>query len=95
MVACKVSRLCVSLLKKQMRVVAEIPHPECRITIFSWNSKYLIKFEQGLLEQTYKVSEWDITEDQLTKLVHELLLEKAVSRFKEMGADLRAGLEAL
>lgn len=78
-----------------MRVVAEVPHPECRITIFSWNGKYLIKFEQGLLEQTYKVSEWDIMEDQLHKLVHELLLEKALARFKEMGADLRSGLEAL
>ncbi len=44
-----------------MRVVAELPRPDCKITIFSMNMKFIIKFEQGNLEQTFKVAELDIT----------------------------------
>ena len=42
-----------------MRVVAQIPHPSCRISILSWNGKFILKFESGLLEQIFKVSEAD------------------------------------
>ncbi len=42
-----------------MRLVAQIPHPACRISILSWNAKYLLKFEMGQLEQTFKVDEGD------------------------------------
>ena len=45
-----------------MRVVKEIPHSACKITVFSWNQKYLIKLEQGDFEQTFKVSEFDVLE---------------------------------
>ena len=44
-----------------MRVLAELPHPKFKITIFSMNSKFIIKFEQGTLEQTYKLSEVDVS----------------------------------
>ena len=44
-----------------MRVVVEIPHKECKITVFAWNNRYLIKLEQGLLEQTFKVNEYDLS----------------------------------
>jgi hypothetical protein len=47
--------------RERMRVVGEIPHSDCKITIFSWNNRYLIKLEQGLLEQTFKVNEFDIS----------------------------------
>lgn len=43
-----------------MRIVKEINRNEFKVTIFSWNQKYLIKLEQGDLEQTYKVSELDL-----------------------------------
>lgn len=43
-----------------MRVVAELPHPDFKVTIFSMNGKFIIKFEQGTLEQTYKLSEIDV-----------------------------------
>ena len=46
-----------------MRVVREINHPECKITIFSWNNRYLIKLEQGPLEQTFKIPETDVLSD--------------------------------
>ena len=43
-----------------MRVLAELPHPDCKITIFGMNQKFIIKFEQGSLEQSYKLAESDI-----------------------------------
>ena len=61
-----------------MRVVGEISHPECKITIFAWNNRYLIKLEQGLLEQTFKVNEYDVTsEAELYRIVDKAFLEEA------------------
>ena len=37
-----------------MRIVGDIPHPTLKITIFLHDSKYAVKFEAGLYEQTYK-----------------------------------------
>lgn len=79
-----------------MRVVTEIPHPEVKITIFSWNGKYLLKLERGALEQTYKVSEMDIMSDaDAQKLLDETFLSNALQRFSEMGKDLRDAQERL
>lgn len=71
-----------------MRVVAEIPHPKTKITIFSWNGRYLVKFEYGLLEQTYKVSEMDLTsESDIGEIVSEAFISKVMTRFSEMERD--------
>ncbi|MFA5246237.1 MAG: hypothetical protein WC380_13120, partial [Pedobacter sp.] len=43
-----------------MRIIAELPHPECKITIFSMNQKFIIKLEKGVFEQVYKISEMDV-----------------------------------
>jgi len=43
-----------------MRVLAELPHPDCKISIFGMNQKFIIKFEQGTLEQSYKIAEVDV-----------------------------------
>ncbi|MEN5195620.1 hypothetical protein MUB18_15105 [Sphingobacterium sp. PCS056] len=43
-----------------MRILAELPHPDCKISIFGMNQKFIIKFEQGTLEQSYKIAETDI-----------------------------------
>jgi hypothetical protein len=79
-----------------MRVVTEIPHPQCKITVFSWNGKYLIKLEAGPLEQTYKVSEWDLTgEDDIKKLLSEEFINAALNRFEQMHADFSQALQSL
>lgn len=46
-----------------MRIVGEIPHPGFKITLLSWNNKYLIKFERGPLEQTFKIPEFELTNE--------------------------------
>lgn len=79
-----------------MRVVGEIPHPDCKITIFHWNNRYLLKLEAGLLEQTFKVHEYDIaSEDDLKKIMNEEFITKAMERFMEMHASLRASMESI
>jgi hypothetical protein len=72
-----------------MRVVGEIPHPYLKITIFNWNNRYLIKLEQGSFEQTFKVSELDVTsEEDLIKLVDVEFLKESEARFHDMAQSL-------
>jgi hypothetical protein len=79
-----------------MRVVAEIPHRDCKITIFNWNNKYLIKFEQAFLEQTYKINELDITgEDEVRRLIDEAFLEEVLGRFAEMRKSLAQAMQRI
>ncbi len=76
-----------------MRVVGEIPHPACKITIFSWNGKYLIKLERGSIEQTFKVSEMDVTGDEdIRAMLNEAFMKKAIARFEEMEDTLMKAL---
>lgn len=76
-----------------MRVVGEIPHPACKITIFAWNNRYLIKLENGLLEQTYKINEYDVTsESEVFQLVDETFIKEALARFAEMSGSLHAAI---
>ncbi|WP_276374357.1 hypothetical protein [Chryseolinea sp. H1M3-3] len=77
-----------------MRVVGEIPHEVCKITLFAWNNRYLIKLEHGLLEQTYKVNQFDITsEADLYKIVDKSFIDDALNRFGEMDKTLQLALE--
>lgn len=72
-----------------MRIIAELPHPDCKITIFLMNQKYLIKFEKGNYEQTYKLSELDIIDgiNGIFKLVDDEFIKKVKERFAQMRDD--------
>ena len=77
-----------------MRVVGEIPHSDWKITIFSWNNRYLIKLEQGLLEQTFKVNEFDISgESEIYRIVDQAFIQEALQRFAEMSRSLRQAMQ--
>jgi hypothetical protein len=72
-----------------MRVVKEVTLGEIRVSIFSWNSKYIFKYELGPMEQTFKVSETDILEEsELAGFLEGDFLEEVQERFKEMGESL-------
>lgn len=72
-----------------MRNVTEIHHPKCRISVFLWNQKYLIKLEQEGLEQTFKVNQFDITDEaKLKEMINEEFIESAIKRFDEMRSDV-------
>lgn len=72
-----------------MRVVAELPRPDCKITIFSMNGKYIIKFEKGSFEQTYKLAEMDLLDglDGVFQLLDEEFIATVVARFDQMLGD--------
>lgn len=77
-----------------MRVVGEIPHPACKITVFAWNNRYLIKLEQGLLEQTYKINEYDVmNEAEVYKIVDEMFIGEALTLFESMRTSLGQALQ--
>jgi len=75
-----------------MRVIAELPHPYFKISIFSMNQKFIVKIERGILEQSYKISEMDITDgvNSVFELLDEEFLTTVTARFKDMGADFKA-----
>lgn len=80
-----------------MRHVADIPYPQVKITLLAWNGKYLLKLEQGPLEQTYKVPELELTgavppDQEIRQILDDEFLQAAVARFRSMHDDLRAAL---
>ena len=72
-----------------MRVVREETRGEIRVSIFSWNSKYIFKYELGPIEQTFKVSEVEILEEsELDSFLEGDFMEEVKLRFEEMGESL-------
>jgi len=76
-----------------MRILKEIPTPHYKITLYAWNNRYIIKLEQGLLEQTFKVNEFDVTsEADIEKMLDETFLKEAMERFNSMSRSLGEAL---
>lgn len=61
-----------------MRIIREFPFTEhIKASLFSWNGKYILKLESGMLEQTYKIPEMEMSSEL------ELLEFCAKEKFKE------------
>lgn len=76
-----------------MKVIATIPLEECQVTLFWWNQKYILKFEKNQLEQTYKISEMETSEQEIRELINnEELIRNVMSRFSAMEEDLHKWL---
>ncbi|WP_149525884.1 hypothetical protein [Sphingobacterium hotanense] len=69
-----------------MRVLAELPHPDCKITIFGMNQKFIVKFEQGTLEQSYKLAEADVVGgvNGVFEMLDEEFIQQVIGLFAEM-----------
>jgi hypothetical protein len=70
-----------------MRIVAEIPHPQYKITLFHHNSKYTLQIESELCTQSYQFREspWLTSPDTLVKAVlHKSILEAIDNQFHTM-----------
>jgi hypothetical protein len=77
-----------------MRIVKEIPHPRFKITVFSWNGKYLVKVEDAHLEQVYKIPETEIQAfDELENMLSTPFLLRCLARFGEMSSDWNAAFQ--
>lgn len=71
-----------------MRVIKEFPLNQfIKATLFSWNGKYILKLESGNLEQTYKISELEVS--------GQAEVEEMCSRpeFKEMVSSIFGQME--
>ena len=71
-----------------MRIVGEIEHSRLKITIFKNDGKFSMKFENGLLEQTYKFRDDErlASVDDVKKCVDALFIEKVEEILRGMYA---------
>lgn len=71
-----------------MRIVAEIPHPRFKITVFQWNAKYILKVELDVYEQVFKLPEDAVAGlEQVKQLVTPNFLDSCFQRFLSMRTD--------
>jgi hypothetical protein len=79
-----------------MRIIGEITHPACKITLYHWNNRYIIKLERDYLEQTFKVDQFDVaSETELKKIIDDSFITDAVKRFDSMEQSLGKALQGL
>ena len=73
-----------------MRIIDNIPHQSMTISIFQMNDKYMVKFEAGPMEQTFKflTSEVKSVENLKTKITPEFI-ETTRIRFNEMFLQMK------
>lgn len=74
-----------------MRVIGYIPHSLFKITVFSWNEKYIVKIEVGYYEQHYKfpsgaIEKW---EDLIEIFDNEFMLS-VQEKFVKMAEESKA-----
>lgn len=74
-----------------MRILGQIPHPQLMISVFKSNNKFILKFDIGPFEQSYKFlesSEIDSLEA-IQKIVTEEFIAKVFSVFDQMNESYR------
>jgi hypothetical protein len=77
-----------------VRIIATIPHPKIKISVFQMNQKYLLKMEAGPYEQTYKIYEEEINSiEQLQAICNEAFMETVIKRFEQMHSDFENTLK--
>ena len=72
-----------------MRIIAELPHPDFKISILNMNQKFIVKIEQDALEQSYKIPEMELSDgvNSVFELLDEEFLKRVSTRFTEMRKD--------
>lgn len=79
-----------------MKIVGDIPHPHCRISLFEWNNRFLVKIEQGELEQTFKIDQYSVDgPEALKKLITREFIDETLDRFNGMRLSLQRTLNTL
>ena len=74
-----------------MRIIAELPHPEFKISILNMNQKFIVKIEKGTLEQSFKIPEMDLTDgvNSVFEFLDETFLATVAARFADMLKDYK------
>ena len=72
-----------------MRIIATIPHESMTISIFQMNDKYMVKFEAGPMEQTFKFSLEEAGNlETLKQRIDTEFIERTRQRFNDMFKQL-------
>jgi hypothetical protein len=73
-----------------MRIIDSIPHESMTISIFQMNDKYLVKFEAGPMEQTFKFETAEVKSlAGLKEKIGPVFIETTRKRFNEMFRQMR------
>ena len=73
-----------------MRIIDSIPHQSMTISIFQMNDKYMVKFEAGPMEQTFKFSVEEVKNVAVLKTkITEEFIEDTRKRFNEMFIQMK------
>lgn len=76
-----------------MRVIATIPHPIVKISVFQMNQKFLLKMELGSYEQTYKLAEDEVSSiEQLHDVCNQEFMQSILNRFISMRDDFEKAI---
>jgi hypothetical protein len=79
-----------------MRIIDEFFLDGCKVTLMSWNNRYLIKVEYDLLEQVFKLDQFAVeSAQQLRTLLDADFMAQARKRFEEMEEALHQSLKRL
>lgn len=79
-----------------MRIIGESTRNNCKVTLYYWNNRYLIKLEKDFLEQTFKINQFDVSgEGDLIKIMDENFVNEALQRFESMEQSLDRALQNL
>jgi len=77
--------------QSNMRLIKEIPNDFCKTTVYSFNNKFIIKLESGNYEQTFKVSELDVSSvDEIEEMLGDTFFKRAMDRFQMMHEDFES-----
>lgn len=65
-----------------------------KIGLYQWNSKYIIKVESGMYEQTFKIDDYEVTDtNELERCIDETFISAVQGRFDEMHNDFFEALK--
>ncbi len=79
-----------------MRYIKDIPNEYCKTSLYSFNNKFIIKFEAGMYEQIYKVSELDVSgEEDIEEMLGDTFFKKVIERFKAMQEDFETIIDVI
>ena len=77
-----------------MRYIKDIANTKFKISIYQWNNKYIIKIENGMYEQTYKIDEYEVTNvEEIEKCMDEIFLSRITEKFITMEVDFMDSLQ--
>ena len=80
-----------------MRIIGYLEHPRLKITVFKMDTRLSVKFETGMLEQTYKFRTQQGLEGlaDIEKLVDDVFTSKVEEHFVSMQKVSMAAYERL